>query len=997
MQGSIAAVFQSFIDLWQPMWQKHADEAPARWTPFVESLIQTVPQVSEPMPLPAISADQWIQEVRKKKPTSATGPDGVSRLDLLSMPPALTQRLVDLVNQIDQGQASWPTPTMVGHITSVVKHEHACGPQDFRPITVLSLVYRVWSSIRAKQCLLFLDRHAPEGVKGHRPGHATTTIWWQVSQQIEAAALFGQSYSGFLTDICKAFNTLPRPVVWACARRYGLPLTFVRTWDKGIAQIQRHFICAGACSEATFACTGYPEGDPMSVVAMLLINCAMHNMVESMVHPITTVSFVDNWEARSSSVQATCQAFSAMESFTQMVDIKIDVAKTSFWAVQPADRAFLCQSQKEVAHQIRDLGGHLNFTRRFSNQTVRLKHAWAKMLGAQMSLRKEFEGLQGVDLSTTLSTQQFLGADARGLLRTTWNGTDSVQHRVWECEAFTDLRTLPSDTCHLLAQQPACTRLHGWIVEDGSDFAFRKKLLSIPDTTSHFEQHAHLPSTLHLFTDGGCKEPTVPVLRLGTWSVSVATLDCASQNEFQPVSAGGLPGLFQTTLRSEITAVTSAFRFGLWMKRPFYIWTDNQTVYDRLVKFARFNCPWPRLKDNDHDLWTVLHGLVCQARQKSLFVKVVKVVSHQNHALLSEAVERWACTGNDHADRQATLAFHSLPSGVQYAWTKFQAQWRRRKDMCSQLHTMMTNIALRCVTNKSWCTDQNEVKWDQAAKPSEQPESISLEGIERVLRPPEEHSLGRCLEPLHAWLVRLTTAPNAVPLWLCSYQLYLHFQATTSSWGFTYQAKEKLWVPADAYIDDKGYDFLKLPGWHMAIIKAYAKAMGLDCDAKSKMPWGGTFRAWQRCLHINASPDEFFQAWFNLLPFNRKNFFLEAKRPCVICLTEKEHTLVPPHAPRFRNAPNVPSEAVEDHRFCTDCWEDFLRHARNSTASSMTCPVCRGEIIIPEVWTQRLQLPQQWSQEEAPATALLPLPVVTVPRYERSRWLFRRPSGTIDR
>lgn len=138
-----------------------------------------------------------------------------------------------------------------------------------------------------------------------------------------------------------------------------------------------------------------------------------------------------------------------------------------------------------------------------------------------------------------------------------------------------------------------------------------------------------------------------------------------------------------------------------------------------------------------------------------------------------------------------------------------------------------------------------------------------------------------------------------------------------------------------------------------------------------------------------SSDEEFYKrskAWFNLLPL-RKNFFLEAKRPCVICLTEKEHTLVPPHAPP-RNAPNVPSEAVEDHRFCTDCWEDFLRH-RTSTTSSMTCPVCHGEIIIPEVWTQRLQLPQRWSQEEAPASALLPMPVVTVPRYERSRWLFR--------
>ncbi|CAK9021709.1 unnamed protein product [Durusdinium trenchii] len=38
---------------------------------------------------------------------------------------------------------------------------------------------------------------------------------------------------------------------------------------------------------------------------------------------------------------------------------------------------------------------------------------------------------------------------------------------------------------------------------------------------------------------------------------------------------------------------------------------------------------------------------------------------------------------------------------------------------------------------------------------------------------------------------------------------------------------------------------------------------------------------------------------------------------------------------------------------------------------------------------QRLHLPRSWMQEEEPASAPLPLPVVTIPRYEERRWLFR--------
>ncbi|CAJ1351055.1 unnamed protein product, partial [Effrenium voratum] len=114
----------------------------------------------------------------------------------------------------------------------------------------------------------------------------------------------------------------------------------------------------------------------------------------------------------------------------------------------------------------------------------------------------------------------------------------------------------------------------------------------------------------------------------------------------------------------------------------------------------------------------------------------------------------------------------------------------------------------------------------------------------------------------------------------------------------------------------------------------------------------------------------------------------DMKRACIICLTEKEHTLVPPHTPREISAQTPAQSSVEDHRFCTDCWEDFLRHARRAKLSSMICPVCRGEISVPEVWSKRLELPQRWAQEEEPESAPLPLPVVSVPHFD-SRWLWR--------
>ena len=140
--GNRDAVFAAFIDLWKPMWTRHQDADPTHWDPFVNKLMG-LPGASEVMPLQPITITQWERAVGHKKARTATGPDGVSRLDLLHMPPPLTAQLIDLVNQYDQCTRPWPQAALVGHISNVEKCPDATAPQQFRPITVLTLPYRV--------------------------------------------------------------------------------------------------------------------------------------------------------------------------------------------------------------------------------------------------------------------------------------------------------------------------------------------------------------------------------------------------------------------------------------------------------------------------------------------------------------------------------------------------------------------------------------------------------------------------------------------------------------------------------------------------------------------------------------------------------------------------------------------------------------------------------------------------------------------------------------
>lgn len=75
-----------------------------------------------------------------------------------------------------------------------------------------------------------------------------------------------------------------------------------------------------------------------------------------------------------------------------------------------------------------------------------------------------------------------------------------------------------------------------------------------------------------------------------------------------------------------------------------------------------------------------------------------------------------------------------------------------------------------------------------------------------------------------------TSVSDAQPLWLSSYELFVHFQGVMSLWGIEYRAKGRTWVLADDFVQSQGFDFLKLSGWFQAAIKGYAGLMGLKAE-----------------------------------------------------------------------------------------------------------------------------------------------------------------------
>eukprot|EP00438_Fugacium_kawagutii_P022236 Skav229660 [mRNA] locus=scaffold1030:63779:64654:- [translate_table: standard] len=220
---------------------------------------------------------------------------------------------------------------------------------------------------------------------------------------------------------------------------------------------------------------------------------------------------------------------------------------------------------------------------------------------------------------------------------------DSIWHRHWECPHFKhEIAQVPPNIREQVQALPECTKLHGWMTASPLQHAFQHSLQTIPDMTKHIEPLHCVPSHLHLFVDGACKEPRHPLLRLAAWAVCVSDAD---YDKFWPIAGGGLSGTLQTILRAEITAAIVAVRVCVIHRRNGTIWTDSDIVYKRMCKLLRGDSPPLHSLQANHDLWWQLQDMVDTAARRRLQIDVAKVVSYLDEIHYGKEVDKWVIRG----------------------------------------------------------------------------------------------------------------------------------------------------------------------------------------------------------------------------------------------------------------------------------------------------------------------------------------------------------------
>ena len=190
----------------------------------------------------------------------------------------------------------WPSQVIAGRVTCLAKVEEPQHALDFRPITVIGLLYRCWGTFNAKQAIRRMESALPVRLFGSRPQCFAGQVWSQLLWTIELAYHSDTSLSGIIADLRKAFNYLPRAVVMECCALVGLPFRVLRAWSGALSGMQRRFQVNGSLGPPISSTCGLPEGCALSCVGMMVVDMIYHAWMLHYFPLCQPLSYVDDWQ-----------------------------------------------------------------------------------------------------------------------------------------------------------------------------------------------------------------------------------------------------------------------------------------------------------------------------------------------------------------------------------------------------------------------------------------------------------------------------------------------------------------------------------------------------------------------------------------------------------------------------------------------------------------------------------------------------------------------------
>ena len=129
--------------------------------------------------------------------------------------------LTDCINDVIVGEDIFPDSLKFDDITPVHKKDETTNKENYRPISVLPLISKIFERIIHDQLSEYLEKYLNSILCGFRKGHSTQHPLFkllQAWQELDKGGLVGT----ILMDLSKVYDCLPHELFVAKLEAYGV-------------------------------------------------------------------------------------------------------------------------------------------------------------------------------------------------------------------------------------------------------------------------------------------------------------------------------------------------------------------------------------------------------------------------------------------------------------------------------------------------------------------------------------------------------------------------------------------------------------------------------------------------------------------------------------------------------------------------------------------------------------------------------------------------------
>ena len=247
-----------------------SDKIPKAKNPLLENDYDVNPRKTK-FEFHVIDTFQLCKVFGKFKTSKGCGTDGIASYFLKIALPVISESLCDIFN-LSIATGCFPDSWKIARVAPIFKSGQTNDRSNYRPISVLPVLARVFEKLIFNQLYDYLDKnkHLFSNQSGFRALHSVVTCLLNNTDDWYVNMDNGRYTANIFIDLKKAFDTVDHDILLAKLRKYGVE-NLELTWFTSYLTSRKQFCKVnGICSKTEDIRCGVPQGSCLGPLLFLI-------------------------------------------------------------------------------------------------------------------------------------------------------------------------------------------------------------------------------------------------------------------------------------------------------------------------------------------------------------------------------------------------------------------------------------------------------------------------------------------------------------------------------------------------------------------------------------------------------------------------------------------------------------------------------------------------------------------------------------------------------